>query len=580
MITPADGLNLGYRAGGSLMASLKHLLCCSLILATEAILCSGSLARDQTPDVKPRPIGSISGRVTLGGNPAEGIPVVAVSGQTVNRRDAAARTVTDSEGRYRLSELPPGQYQIWAVTPGLIAEPGPVPRYGSPYFGSIQNIILSAHEDLSDIDMKLVRGAVISGQVTDAENKPVAEERVSLQLVDENGASRFGSPVSSSDQMYKTDDRGVYRIYGLAGGRYKVSVGSDASDGIIRGGHHQRTFYPDVNDQSKGAIVELKEGGEANNIDIKVGSATQTYSASGRVIDEETGLPIPRAGVTFMLVRQDHGPPSPGFGLQADDRGEFSFGGFAAGHYSAIATSDFYGGDFYSDSVNFEVVDHNVRGLELKAVVGLSVSGVVVADGVMTKDLLALLPGLRIFARVTSGGGSESSNGGSSSLAPDGSFQVTGLRPGRVSIYAYAPAPTYTRQSIARIEHDGIGITQGFDLQQSVSGLRIILNYGTGIIRGTVRLEGGASLADSRINVNSKREGERDGTGIVVDARGHFVIPNLSPGTYEVTVQVGIGGSAAPSSPVPPQKQLVSVTNGSESEVTFVVNFAPKPGGP
>ena len=237
------------------------------------------------------------------------------------------------------------------------------------------------------------------------------------------------------------------------------------------------------------------------------------------------------------VVRQGQGPPLPGFGIQADDRGEFSFDGFASGHYSALATSEFYGGNFYGDPVNFEVVDHNVSGLELKAIQGLSVSGVVVADGVMTKDLLALLPGLRIFARVASGANSEVPTGGSSIVAPDGSFQVNGLRPGRVSIDAFASAPTYTRPSIARIEHDGIGVNQGFDIQQSVSGLRIIINHGTGAIRGTVRLEGGASLADSRIYVNSKREGERDGTGIVVDARGHFVIKNLAPGTYEVTVQ-------------------------------------------
>ena len=562
------------------MARLKHLLCCSLILATEAILCSGTIARDQTPDVKSKPTGSISGRVTLGGSPAEGIPVVAVSGQTVNRRDAAARTVTDSEGRYRLSELLPGQYQIWAITPGLIAEPGPVPTYGSPYFGSIQNIILSANEDLSDIDMKLVRGAVITGRVTDAENKPVVEEPVSLQLVDEKGAPRFGSPVSSSNQMYQTDDRGVYRIYGLAGGRYKVAVGYDLNDGIVRGGRHRRTFYPDVNDQSKGAIVELKEGGEANNIDIKVGSATQTYSISGHVIDAETGLPIARAGVIFKLVRQGKGPPLPGFGIQADDRGEFSFDGFVSGRYSALASSESYGGNFYGDPVTFEVVDHNVSGLELKAIQGLSVSGVVVADGVMIKDLLALLPGLRIFARVTSGTNSEVHSGGRSIVAPDGSFQVNGLRPGRVSIEAYPSGPTYTRPSIARIEHDGISVTQGFDLQQSVSGLRIIINYGTGAIRGTVRLEGGASLADSRIYVKSKRENERDGTTVVVDARGHFVIKNLAPGTYEVTVHVGFIGAAAPYRPPPTQQQLVSVTNGSESEVTFVVDLTPKQGGP
>ena len=562
------------------MASLKHLLCCSLILATEAILCSETFARDQTPDVMPEPTGSISGRVTLGGSPAEGIPVVAVSGQTVNRRDAAARSVTDSEGRYRLSELLPGQYQIWAVTPGLIAEPGPLPRYGFPYFGSIQTVNLSANEDLSDIDMKLVRGAVITGRVTDAENKPLVEERVSLQLVDEHGApSRFGAS-PSYDQMYQTDDRGVYRIYGLAGGRYKVSVGYDASDGVIRGGRHRRTFYPDVNDQSKGAIVELREGGEANNVDIKVGNATQTYAVSGHVIDAETGLPIARAGVRLMLVRRGPGPPSPSIGFQADDQGGFGFDGLESGHYSALATSEVYGGNFYSDPVNFEVVDHDVSGLELKAIPGLSVSGVVVADGVTTKDLLALLPGLRIFARATPGANSQVLPGGSSIVAPDGSFQVNGLRPGRLSIDAYASGSPYARPSIARIERDGIGVNQGFDIQQSVSGLRIVINYGTGAIRGTVRLEGGASLADSRIYVNSKREGEREGTGIVVDARGHFVIKNLTTGTYEVTVQVGFGGAAAPSRSAPPQKQLVNVTNGSESEITFVVDLTPKQGGP
>src|SRR6185503_1654392 len=256
MITPSERAEPRYCAGGSLMAGLKHLLYYSLILATEAILCSGTFARDQTPDVKPKSTGSISGRVMLGGTPTEGIVVVAVSGQTVNRRDAAARSVTDSEGSYLLSELAPGQYQIWAVAPGLIAEPGPLPRYGFPYFGSIQNIILSANENLSDIDMKLVRGAVITGRVTDAENKPMVEELVSLQLVDENGApSRFGSNVSSHDQMYQTDDRGVYRIWGLAGGRYKVAVGYDVNDGIFRGGRRRRTFYPDASDQSKAAIV-------------------------------------------------------------------------------------------------------------------------------------------------------------------------------------------------------------------------------------------------------------------------------------------------------------------------------------
>jgi hypothetical protein len=561
---------------------LKRLLCCPLILATTILAHSSWTAHGQTPDAKPKPTGSISGHVTLDGSAAEGIPVVAVSGQTVNRRDAAARSVTDSEGSYRLSGLPPGQYQIWAVTPGLIAEPGPFPRYGPTYYGSSQTVILAANEDVSDIDLKLVRGAVITGRVTDAENKPVVEERVSLQLVDENGApSRFGPSFPSYGDMYQTDDRGIYRIYGLPGGRYKVSVGYDVvSDGVIRGNRRQRTFYPDAIDQSKATIVELKEGSETKDIDIKVGNAIQTYAVSGHVIDAETRLPISKAGVRFAIVQQGQGSAPPGLGMQADDQGEFSMDGFAPGHYTAAATSQNYGGNFYGDPLNFEVVDGNVSGLELKALPGLSVRGVVAIDGMTTKDLLALLPGLRVYAGSASTSNSQDRTGGNSIVAPDGSFQVDGLKPGHVTMDVYSYAPTFTRPTIARIEHDGIGVSQGFDIQQSVSGLRVVINYGTGAIRGSVRVEGDVSLADSRIYVNCQREGARDGTGAQVDARGHFIIRNLAPGSYEVTLQIMFGGPSRPQHPIPPQKQVVNVTNGSESEVTFVVDAMPKQGGP
>ena len=80
--------------------------------------------------------------------------------------------------------------------------------------------------------------------------------------------------------------------------------------------------------------------------------------------------------------------------------------------------------------------------------------------------------------------------------------------------------------------------------------------------------------------VSCKREGARDATGVQVDARGHFLIRNLSPGTYEVTVQVRAAGPSPSNRATPPQKQLVNVTNGSESEVTIVLDVRPREGGP
>src|SRR5437899_855447 len=176
--------------------------------------------------------------------------------------------------------------------------------------------------------------------------------------------------------------------------------------------------------------------------------------------------------------------------------------------------------------------------------------------------------------------GAQSNGSAGSSVADDGSCQTNGLRPGRVSIGVYTNGPSVKRPTIARIEHDGLGVSQGFEIQpgQSISGLQIVVNYGTGTIRGTVRFEGGSMPIDSRTFVTCRREGARDlFTGGQVDSRGHFVISNLAPGTYEVMLQLAL---PRPKRPNPPQKQVVTVTNDSESEVTFVINLAPKEGGP
>jgi hypothetical protein len=380
--------------------------------------------------------------------------------------------------------------------------------------------------------------------------------------------------------MYQTDDRGIYRIFGLPPGRYKVSVGTDPAEGIPRGQRYRRTFHPDTNDLSKASIVELKEGDEAKNIDIKVEPAPPTYVVYGRVIDSESGLPIPKAGVSFMTAPKDSGPLMPGFVLPADDRGQFSFSGISPGRYAAYATSQYYGGNFYGDPVYFEIADKDVTGIELKTTPGLSVSGTVVVDGISMKDLLTVVPGLNVDARATAASNERFGSGGSSAVAPDGSFQIDGLRPGHVSFNLSSRLMGSSQARIARIEHDGIGLTQGFDIQHSVSGLRLVINYGNGIIRGVIRLEGDTPIADAQIYVSCKREGAREGTGMIVDARGHFLIKNLSPGTYEVTAQLRPRVQAQPNPPTPPQKQVVNVTNGSESEVNLTFDLRPGQGGP
>src|SRR5207249_4746417 len=214
------------------------------------------------------------------------------------------------------------------------------------------------------------------------------------------------------------------------------------------------------------------------------------------------------------------------------------------------------GGNSYSDAVHFEIIDSDVSGLEVKAVRGLSISGSVTTDNGVPNELLAQLKQLRISASISSSSTEpQLNNGGSSLVAPDGSFQINGLRPGRVSLGIGAAAPR--RPSIVRIEHEGVALTRGFELQtgQSISGVRVVITYGTGVLRGTVRFEGGTPPPGMRTFVRCNREGTREGAGAQLDSRGHFVINGLTPGSYDVYLQVMLPtGRPGSERPLPPQK--------------------------
>src|SRR5882672_2872166 len=152
------------------------------LVLTAAMLCiiSGN-AQGQTSDAKPKGTGSISGRVTIGGKAAFGITVAAFGGDSYPRR-SGAKAVTDSEGRYHLFGLGPGTYQVQPLTPSLV----PGETNTNPY-GAGKTILLSTAEAAEDIDFKLVRGAVITGRITDEEGKPVIEERVKVEPVSQSG---------------------------------------------------------------------------------------------------------------------------------------------------------------------------------------------------------------------------------------------------------------------------------------------------------------------------------------------------------------------------------------------------------
>ena len=187
-----------------------------LVTLTWTIACTLSLqAQTISANAKPEPItGSISGRVV--NDSGQGMPNVTVYARPSLAQSQRA-TVTDSEGSFKFDGLDSALYQFFAVAPGYILPPRD-PDAETLYYRLNDSVSLS-----------LIKGGVITGTVLSSSGEPVVQVTVRALLVrDANGKA----PKSLGFQMARTtDDRGVYRIYGLAPGTYVVSAGGRNSYG-------------------------------------------------------------------------------------------------------------------------------------------------------------------------------------------------------------------------------------------------------------------------------------------------------------------------------------------------------------
>lgn len=342
------------------------------------------------------------------------------------------------------------------------------------------------------------------------------------------------------------------------------------------------TFYGNTSDAAKASVVELQDGTEATNIDIRVGRATKTFVASGRIVDAENGQPIPGIRLMYGPARANQ-PFYGGFvGVPTSARGEFRMEGLEPGRYGVSLTASFESSAHYSDPLLFEIVDADVTNLEVKATRGQTLSGVVVFEGGRAKELQQNIGALRVGASVSSPANPQNQTSSWSAIAVDGSFQLPGVRPGKARLYVGAvSSPALRGITILRADRGGVDVTQNLEVQagESITDLRIVATLGAGTIRGTVRFVGGEVPPNVRLFINTRREGAPQGGGGPVDARGRFLIGSLASGTYEVILNMNIIGPPG-ARPIRPQTQTVTVSDGGETQVDFIVDLTPKEGGP
>ena len=212
--------------------------------------------------------------------------------------------------------MPPANYYVAANRAGL------VPVRNDNLAGSPRAVSVSAGETVEGVDFQLVVGGVISGKVTDSDGRSVVEEPVMLTEVtpQPNPILSLLNPTMMpfTSGLFQTDDRGIYRIYGIPAGSYQVSVGAQFTAFTAFRGQpsYQQTFFPGTTDRTRASVIEVTENAVLSNIDIKIGPFVPTFSVRGRIVNRE-GQTIPGVGFDIHLIVSAEEPGKRTLGREA-----------------------------------------------------------------------------------------------------------------------------------------------------------------------------------------------------------------------------------------------------------------------
>jgi protocatechuate 3,4-dioxygenase beta subunit len=312
--------------------------------------------------------GSISGVVTVAGSgqPARRARVT-LSG--TGEAGGSRTTLSDDQGRFAFNALPAARFTLSASKTGHLAA-----QYGQRRPGRQGTPIQLADGQRLQVQLSMWRGSVITGTVLDENAEAVPGTPVrALRYVMQSGQRTLQS--SGSGQ---TDDRGVYRIYGLQPGDYVVNAtprntGATAdaerihaevqalttrmqaipadraaeSQALMERLSSLRTmvppsdepasgyapvYYPGTSSPSSAATIVLNPGEEKSGIDFQY----QVVPVA-RIEGFVTGGQVPQ-GITVMLVNAGFDVPGANPGnARTDAQGAFRFSNVPPGQYTIVA---------------------------------------------------------------------------------------------------------------------------------------------------------------------------------------------------------------------------------------------------
>lgn len=524
-----------------------------VILATILAASTGLAVQAQQPapadeNAEETKTGAIAGTVVNdNGQPLAGafVFVSVVGSPTLGRS-----TITDSDGNFHVRGLDPALYYVSARIPAYIAPPlDPDEPQQATYYRVGESVRLVQ-----------TKGGVITGTVANSSGEPVVGLSVRASMIrDVNGQVPKLGVGRLGDRT--TDDRGIYRIYGLVPGTYVVStggLGNRFSSFSANAYDTDAPTYAPSSTRDTAAEFNVRAGDETSGVDIRYrGEPGRVISGTANGAFNPNSFTAFNITLTTILNGAAQWVSS---SFQSPGSRGFSFLGVVDGDYVLSAQSALVGGEItMSEPRPIKVRGADVTSIELTTKPLPSIAGRLKLEASKAPECQGKRRPLFAETLITATRQEKSSpiefaGFFSTTAAPDkeGLFTLRNVQPGQYIFNPQFFARYWYLQSISLPPNaktagaaqpvDGTKNWTTVKLGDRVGQLAVVLAEGAASLRGQLTTPEGQKLPPKLIIylVPAEREKADDVLRFfvaVVTGEGNFVFSNLAPGRYWLLVR-------------------------------------------
>ena len=455
------------------------------------------------------------------------------------------QTTTNRNGVFKVSGLENGLYNVLAAVPACIPKPSNTPI---------------TYKDGELVTLVLMKGAVVSGTVINVKGEPVVGIGVRVQLVRDESGREYGDRGHYYDN--KTDDRGVYRVYGIPSGTYVVSADGSVEDRSalstmsVNGFANDLPTYAPSSDRENASEISLRFGDEVSDVNIRY-RGEHGSTISGIV----SGLPDNHRGYDLILTSIVEGRLGRTNNFQ-NANGEFAFDGVPDGEYQLAAYAHWNDSTFRkSESIFLNVRGADIEGLVLTPALMASIDGRVVLEFLKApppectdkSQPQSSETSATAWQRVTEGARKKPQFvwrvGGAAKPNADGKLKLAGLPASEYYFTVRFSGQQWFLQSIEFAPPNGkpTDASRTWTIVKpgdQLSGLTFTLAQGAGLVRGEIPLAEGQTVPEKLVAYLVPAEPEKAEDPLryfaaPVSSAGRFFLNNVAPGRYWILAQPG-----------------------------------------